>query len=57
MQALALYAALALIVALYGRNTCHGFWRLWALAFVFTPWLTFLYLLYLEQRLGRRCSG
>jgi hypothetical protein len=53
MGPLILYAALALIVALYGRSAGHGFWRLWALAFTFTPWLTFLYLLYLERKLGR----
>jgi len=53
MGPLAVYAALAMIVALYGRKVCHGFWRLTALGFTFTPWLTFFYVVYLERKLGR----
>ena len=53
MGPLLVYAALGFIVALYGRRIQHGISRLLALAFTFTPWLTFLYVLCLERELGR----
>lgn len=48
---LGLYIVLAAIVAAYGRNRPHGFWRLLALAVVFTPLLGFLYCRFVGRRM------
>ena len=46
---LSLYILLCAVVAVYGVGPVHGFWRLLALSFTFTPVAAFLYILLLEH--------